>query len=324
MADVKWIKITTDVFDDEKILMIESMPSADSIIVIWFKLLAFAGRQNNDGVFLMSNRIAYTDEMLASIFRRDVNVVRLALNAFEQFGMIEIIDGVITIPNWNKHQTLDAYEKKKERDRIYQQQRRAAQRALIESSSENSSDKSFDNKEMQSSDVAVSEGDKEKEEEKEEERKIIDYQQIVDRFNALCPSFPSVKSLSDARKKAIKARFNTYSIDDFEELFKKAESSDFLKGGNDRNWTANFDWLIKDANMAKVLDGNYDNKNGTYTRQEVVPSWMKNKKPGFNDFMKQEYDMDELESELLSNGPGFEERKEALQNRLKEKYGKGK
>ena len=231
MADVKWIKITTDVFDDEKILMIESMPSADSIIVIWFKLLAFAGRQNNDGVFLMSNRIAYTDEMLASIFRRDVNVVRLALNAFEQFGMIEIIDGVITIPNWNKHQTLDAYEKKKERDRIYQQQRRAAQRALIESSSENSSDKSFDNKEMQSSDVAVSEGDKEKEEEKEEERKIIDYQQIVDRFNALCPSFPSVKSLSDARKKAIKARFNTYSIDDFEELFKKAESSDFLKGG---------------------------------------------------------------------------------------------
>ena len=320
MADVKWIKITTDVFDDEKILMIESMPSADSIIVIWFKLLAFAGRQNNDGVFLMSNRIAYTDEMLASIFRRDVNVVRLALNAFEQFGMIEIIDGVITIPNWNKHQTLDAYEKKKERDRIYQQQRRAAQRALIE----NSSDKSFDNKEMQSSDVAVSEEDKEKEEEKEEERKIIDYQQIVDRFNALCPSFPSVKSLSDARKKAIKARFKTYSVDDFEALFKKAESSAFLKGGNDRNWTANFDWLIEDANMAKVLDGNYDNKNGTYTKQEVVPSWMKNKKPGFNDFMQQDYDVDELERELLSNGPGFEERKEALQNRLKEKYGKGK
>ena len=254
MADVKWIKITTDVFDDEKILMIESMPSADSIIVIWFKLLAFAGRQNNDGVFLMSNRIAYTDEMLASIFRRDVNVVRLALNSFEQFGMIEIIDGVITIPNWNKHQTLDAYEKKKERDRIYQQQRRAAQRALIEKTS----DKSSDNKQIQSSDVAVSEEDKEKEEDKdieiEEEREKIDYQHRVDRFNALCPSFPSVKSLSDARKKAIKARFNTYIIDDFEELFKKAESSDFLKGGNDRNWTANFDWLIKDANMAKVED----------------------------------------------------------------------
>lgn len=131
MADVKWIKITTDIFDDEKILMIESMPSADSIIVIWFKLLAFAGKQNNDGVFLMSNRIAYTDEMLASIFRREVNVVRLALKSFEKFGMIEIVNNVICIPNWNKHQTLDAYEKKKERDRLYQQNRRAVQRALI-------------------------------------------------------------------------------------------------------------------------------------------------------------------------------------------------
>ena len=92
-SGVKWIKITTDIFDDEKILMIESMPSADSIIVIWLKLLTFAGKQNNDGVFMMSNRIAYTDEMLACIFRREVNLVRLALKTFEQFGMIEI-DGV--------------------------------------------------------------------------------------------------------------------------------------------------------------------------------------------------------------------------------------
>ena len=132
MADVKWIKICTDLFDDEKILMIESLPSADTIIVIWFKLLTFAGKQNNDGVFLMNNRIAYTDEMLATIFRRDVNVVRFALNTFQEFGMIEIVSDVITIPNWNKHQTLDAYEKKKERDRLYQQERRAKQRLLVQ------------------------------------------------------------------------------------------------------------------------------------------------------------------------------------------------
>ena len=159
MADVKWIKITTDIFDDEKILMIESMPSADSIIVIWLKLLTFAGKQNNDGVFMMSNRIAYTDEMLACIFRRDVNLVRLALKTFEQFGMIEIIEKVITIPNWNKHQSLDAYEKKKERDRLYQAERRANQRALIAQSSDTSSDSHA----TQSSDIVVSEEDIEEE-----------------------------------------------------------------------------------------------------------------------------------------------------------------
>lgn len=152
MADVKWIKITTDIFDDEKILLIESMPAADSIIVIWFKLLIFAGKQNNNGVFLMSNRIAYTDEMLATIFRREVNTVRLALQTFEQFGMIEILNNVITIPNWNKHQTLDAYEKKKQRDRLYQAERRASQRALVGVSSDTSSDTSPD----KSSDVAIS------------------------------------------------------------------------------------------------------------------------------------------------------------------------
>lgn len=134
--DVKWIKITTDIFDDEKILLVESMPSADSIIVIWFKLLTLAGKQNNNGVFLMSNRIAYTDEMLASIFRRDVSLVRLALKVFEQFGMVEIIDNVITIPNWAKHQALDAYEKKKARDREWIAKKRAEQKALAEKSSD--------------------------------------------------------------------------------------------------------------------------------------------------------------------------------------------
>ena len=156
MAEVKWIKLTTDIFDDEKILMIESLPSADTIIVIWFKLLAFAGKSNNNGVFMMSNRIPYTEDMLAAIFRRDSKTVSLALKTFEQFGMIEIIDDVITIPNWEKHQSLDAYEKKKERDRRLQAERRARQKSLIEKSSDNrltSGDSS--------SDVAVSEEEKE-------------------------------------------------------------------------------------------------------------------------------------------------------------------
>ena len=137
-TDVKWIKITTDVFDDEKILMIESMPECDTIIVIWFKLLCLAGKQNNGGVFQMG-QFPYTDEMFAAIFRRPINTVRLALQTFERFGMIEIIQDTVTIPNWGKHQSLDAYEKKKERDRLYQAERRAAQRALIEKSSDTSS-----------------------------------------------------------------------------------------------------------------------------------------------------------------------------------------
>ena len=131
LADVKWIKITTDIFDDDKILLIESLPEADSIIVIWFKLLCLAGKQNNSGVFVMGNRIAYTDKMLATIFRRKEATVQMALQTFEQFGMIELIDGVITIPNWDKHQSLDKLEIAKEKTRKRVAKHREKQKALL-------------------------------------------------------------------------------------------------------------------------------------------------------------------------------------------------
>ena len=132
-SEVKWIKIVTDIFDDEKILLIESMPDADAIIVIWFKLLCLAGKQNNDGVLIMNNRIPYNDEMLAHIFRRPLNTVRLALKTFEQYGMIEIVNNTITIPNWSKHQQLDSLEKKRERQREWVAEKREKQRLIANS-----------------------------------------------------------------------------------------------------------------------------------------------------------------------------------------------
>lgn len=253
MADVKWIKITTDIFDDEKILLIESLPDSYAIITVWFKLLCLAGKQNNSGVFMMG-KIAYTDKMLATIFRMKESTVTMALNTFEQFGMIEIIDGVITIPNWGKHQNLDQLESKKEYMRSYMKGYREKQKALTAGKPSCKTN----------SKTNVSQADKEEEKEQEKEkekeayREKTDYQQIIDLFNTICKSYPSVRSLSDTRKKAIKARLNTYTVDDFKQCFENAEASAFLKGGNNRNWTANFDWLIKDQNMAKVLDGNYN------------------------------------------------------------------
>lgn len=88
----------------------------------------------------------------------------------------------------------------------------------------------------------------------------IDYNGIKDAYNEICVSLPPIRSLSDARKKAIKARLNSYTVEDIHEAFRKAEASDFLTGNNDRNWNATFDWILKDANFAKVLDGNYDNR----------------------------------------------------------------
>lgn len=93
-----------------------------------------------------------------------------------------------------------------------------------------------------------------------ESKERINYQHIADMYNDICISFPRLTVLSDKRKQAIRARLNAYTVEQFKILFEKAEMSDFLKGANSRNWQANFDWLIKDSNFAKVIDGNYDNK----------------------------------------------------------------
>lgn len=175
MAEVKWIKIVTDIFDDEKILLIESLPDSDAIIVIWFKLLCFAGKQNNKGVLMMNNRIAYTDEMLATIFRRKKSTVKMALQVFEEFGMIEIVDGVITIPNWGKHQTMDRIEAKNAYMRNYMQNYREKQKALTYKTNSKVNDETNSKANCKTNDKTnskanVSEADKEKEREKEKDK----------------------------------------------------------------------------------------------------------------------------------------------------------
>lgn len=87
------------------------------------------------------------------------------------------------------------------------------------------------------------------------------YEEITCLYNQICQGHPSCVKLSESRKKAIRARFASgYTVEDFRSLFEKTRDSHFLNGGNDRNWIATFDWLIKDGNMAKVLEGNYDNR----------------------------------------------------------------
>lgn len=199
LADVKWIKITTDVFDDEKILLIESLPEADSIIVIWFKLLCLAGKQNNSGVFLMGDKIAYTDKMLATIFRRKESTVQLALQTFEQFGMIELIDGVITIPNWGKHQNLDQLENKKQYMKNYMREYREKQRLITSKDGCKTNSK-----------ANVSQADKEKnkkEKENKSKKKSIKETQL-DLLETLLPDYSLPDAVADKMREWI-----TYKVE---------------------------------------------------------------------------------------------------------------
>lgn len=118
---VPWIKLTTNIFDDDKIKLIDSMPEHDAILVIWIKLLTLAGRCNAGGCLEISDSMPYTEEMLAAIFNRPGQVVRLALDAFEKLGMIERHEKIMLV-NWQKHQNEAALstirENEKQRKRL--------------------------------------------------------------------------------------------------------------------------------------------------------------------------------------------------------------
>lgn len=260
MADVKWIKITTDIFSDEKILLIEQMPEADTMIVIWFKLLCMAGRDNNNGIFLMNNRVPYTEEMLATLFRRPLSVVRMAISTFEAFGMIEIIDDVIMLPNWEKHQNLDGLERIKEQNRIRKQRQRERQRLVLE-------DKSH----VTSRDGHATDKDKEEDKDKEKDNTITvsketvcltDVRRIVDAWNEL--EAYGIKKISkltttSTRYKSLMARIKQYSVDDVLAAIDRIKQSDFLQGSSRKGWVITFDWFVCPNNFPKVLEGNYDN-----------------------------------------------------------------
>lgn len=115
LAQVKWIKITTSMFEDEKIDYIESLPEADTLIVVWVKLLTLAGKCNTGGYIFLAEKIPYSAEMLAHKFRRPLNTVKMALEIFKNLGMIEIDEkDFLYISNWEKHQNIEGMDRIKE------------------------------------------------------------------------------------------------------------------------------------------------------------------------------------------------------------------
>ena len=284
MSDVKWIKITTDMFDNRKIRHLRKLPEGNSIVLIWVMLLAMAGKCNDHGKIYLTENIPYTPKMLADELDFEENTVQLALQALEQLDMIVLDDGYFSITGWEEHQNIEGMDRIREQNRIRKQRQREKERLIAESR-------------VMSRDSHATEEDKDKEEEKDidkESKEKVTCEQVVDLYRSICVSYPKVISLSEARKRAIRARLKMYSMDDFRMLFEKAEASSFLKGANNRNWSATFDWLLKESNMVKVLEGNYDNK----TRSPAGAGTTGANK--FNNFPQRQYDYGTLEEMLLA------------------------
>lgn len=135
MADgVKWIKISTDMFDNLKIRQIEALPDGDAILVIWVHLLLLAGRVNDSGMIYLTREIPYTDQMLAIEMRKPIATVQMALDVFTKFGMVETTDDMLCISHWSKYQNTDRLEQLKEQSRERSRKYRENKKIALNSS----------------------------------------------------------------------------------------------------------------------------------------------------------------------------------------------
>ena len=254
-----WLKLKKDFFKRHDIQIVEAMPNGKDYILFYLKLMCES--VDHEGRLRFSDEIPYNETMLATITNTNVSIVRDAVKLFTELHMMEIMDdGTFFMSEVDKLIGSAANNDNANRQRRFRENHKNTPLLeCYESVTKCNADVTEAVTEDNESIEIEIEIEKEIEKESKEKKPC---QQIADMYNDTCVSLPRCTRLSDSRLKALKARLRKYSLDDFKLLFEKAEASDFLKGSNGRDWSANFDWLIKDANMAKVLDGNYDNSSG--------------------------------------------------------------
>jgi len=269
MSEIKWIKITTSIFDDEAIKIIEQMPEGDALLVIWLKLLIQAGIINDSGLVYFKKNIPYTEEMLAIVFHKPIPVIKLALTTFEKFGMVEIADNkTILIRNWEKHQNIAGMEQVREYHRIAKQKQRKKAKELklltsqgqcqghVLDSHETDIDKDIDI-EYKEIDKSISLYDEKK---KKNSKKTDPYvNQINQIFSKEYEKVFNAKPYLMANQRNKLAEL-TAEIENFKEtipvVLDKLKNVEFSLP----NFTANYIWLLTDDNYIKVLSGTYDKK----------------------------------------------------------------
>lgn len=300
MAEIRWIKLRIDMFDDEKIKIIQSMPEGDALLVIWIRLIALAGKCNANGLVLVEDEFPYSDEMLSVIFGKPLSTVRLALKTFEKFRMVETTQKGIYITNFEKHQNVEGMDRIREQNRIRKQRERERKKALRLEESKVPSLPDFGgdgSRDVTQTSCDTSREVTEQREDKEIEKEInnisssedivgeappaalpeqkaerLVYNLIMDDYNKTCADLPKIRAISDARKRSVRALLNEIEnlkffpgftpYEKLHQIFTMAQESDFLSGRNKKWDGCSFDWLMNKSNALKVLEGNYKNKGG--------------------------------------------------------------
>ena len=258
-----WLKLKEDFFDDKVIKYLRKMPEGPTLVIIYLKMqlksLKTEGFLKYDGIF------PTCEEELAILLDEPLTLVTGVINALEKMGVVERWENDVLYMKAMQEligKESEAAARVRKHRELKKNKQLPQPEALQCNANVTRSNENCNTEIEIEIEKEIEKENKDRERSIEERVNRISFQTVCDLYNSICLSYPKIKKLSEARKKAIKARMSSgYTVDDFKTLFEKAEASSFLKGANKQDWRATFDWLITDSNMAKVLDGNYDNKN---------------------------------------------------------------
>lgn len=198
MAEVKWIKLNTAMFDNSKIKYIRTLPEGNNMVLIWVMLLSKAGKCNASGFIFLTENIPYTPQMLAAEFGFDVYLIELALGTFTKLNMIQLEEHIIKIAGWEEHQNIDGLDRIREQTRKRVAKYRENQKKLPSNVTGN--------------DIVT--GSNAIEEEREEEIDINIYSSIINYLNSSAKT--KFRQSNKKTKTLIKARINEgFTEEDF-------------------------------------------------------------------------------------------------------------
>lgn len=271
-----WLKLKESFFTDKAMKKLRRMAGGDTYTVIYLKMLLL-GLKNNGRIYYDGVEDTFHEEIALELDEEPENV-QFCMLFLEKNGLLEKVseteafltetpeltiseaastarsrrsrakkalqcngDATVTQQCCNKNATLDIDNKRKDTDTDIEAYIAPSCSAACEPSAR--------------------------------ARTVVDYQAIVDDYNRTCTKLPACKKLSETRKRAIKARLNTYSAEELHKVFVAAQNSSWHTGENDRNWRADFDWLMTDRNAAKMLE-RYERDGGGTKLDDWEKDWL--------------------------------------------------
>ncbi len=261
-------------FDDEKIRIIQSIPESDAILIIWIRLLVLAGKTNDDGLIYIQRNMPYTEEMLATLFDKQVNTVRLALKTLSEFNMIDLNnDGLIAISNWEKHQNIEGLDKVRIQNKLRKQRQRKKQKKLSDvtgqSRDSHATEEDIDKDIDKDKDIDI---DKDKDIDKDidiENKSLEDQPKTKKQTKYTRHQYGEYENvlLSDEELKKLKTEFPT----DWENRIERVSEYCASQGRSYKNYLATIrNWAKRDK---KPQQSGYRQQS---IRQEILPDWVNN------------------------------------------------